>query len=231
MVVQVEVLQDCMQAAVQHLASQRLAVEQDCRAARAALQEATSRLQLELGSAGNIWLEEGRSSKAWVQSCQELLCNSCVPQPTPPGSSAQREHVQVSILTAGSSQTLQDACAAAPAELLTLACLTAPTSFLLPQVVAATRIHNRHLRAQFGKHWQPGAAFEYLFFTGQAGAHSATGSAATLCRRLLLYVSCILTANQLPCRRYHASSNPFAFTVLLVPQRTCCTSPSMASSR
>lgn len=42
--------------------------------------------------------------------------------------------------------------------------------FLLPQVVAATRIHNRHLRAQFGKHWQQGDAFEYLFFTDPAGA-------------------------------------------------------------
>lgn len=172
---QVEVLQDCRQAAAQHLASQRVAVEQDCRAARAALQEATSRLQLELGSAGNIWLEEGRSSDAWVQSCQELLCNSCVPQPTPGSSVTRSEHVQVSSLTAGSSQTMQDICAAAPAELLTRAWATAATLCLLPQVVAATRIHNRHLRAQFGKHWQPGAAFEYLFFTGPAGVHGAIG--------------------------------------------------------
>jgi hypothetical protein len=39
----------------------------------------------------------------------------------------------------------------------------------LLQVVAATRIHNRHLRTQFGRHWQPGGAVEYLFFDDPAG--------------------------------------------------------------
>ena len=37
-------------------------------------------------------------------------------------------------------------------------------------MVAATRIHNRHLRTQFGRHWQPGDTFEYLFFADPAGA-------------------------------------------------------------
>jgi hypothetical protein len=65
-----------MTAVTQQLMSQRQCVSQDCRAARAMLQAATSRLQLELGSAGNIWLEEGQAGDAWVQSCRELLRNN-----------------------------------------------------------------------------------------------------------------------------------------------------------
>lgn len=71
-------LESAMQAVTQHLSRQDAAVSQDCQAARAALQVATQRLQLELSSAGNIWLEEGRSGDAWMQSCQELLSSSCL---------------------------------------------------------------------------------------------------------------------------------------------------------
>lgn len=38
-----------------------------------------------------------------------------------------------------------------------------------PQVLAATRIHNRHLRAQFAKHMDADDAFEYLFYCNPAG--------------------------------------------------------------
>jgi hypothetical protein len=38
-----------------------------------------------------------------------------------------------------------------------------------PQVLAATRIHNRHLRTQFAKHMDADDAFEYLFFCNPAG--------------------------------------------------------------
>jgi hypothetical protein len=84
-----------MQAVEQRLAKEQLSVDQDCHAARAALQAATARLQLELGSAGNIWLEEGRPSDAWVQSCQELVhSSSCGPQ-VGQASSAPREELKV----------------------------------------------------------------------------------------------------------------------------------------
>lgn len=75
--VQMQTLQGCIQAVKQQLASQQLVVAADCRAARAALQTATSRLQLELSSAGNIWLEEGHPGEVWMQSCQELVQSSC----------------------------------------------------------------------------------------------------------------------------------------------------------
>lgn len=80
---QVQALQACMQAVAQHLAGQRLAVDQDCRAATAALQATTARLQLELSSAGNIWLEESRPSDAWLQSCQELVRSFAPPSNVP----------------------------------------------------------------------------------------------------------------------------------------------------
>jgi hypothetical protein len=96
--VQQQVLQDCMKAVTQQLVSQRQCVSQNCRAARAMLQAATLRLQLELGSAGNIWLEEGQAGDAWVQSCHELLrSNSSSPKAgTQGGKQQQAGHVQVS---------------------------------------------------------------------------------------------------------------------------------------
>lgn len=92
---QVQALQACMQAVEQHLASQQLSVDQDCHAARAALQAVTARLQLELGSAGNIWLEEGRPTDAWVQSCQELVCSSRLGPQVGQASSAPRDQWKV----------------------------------------------------------------------------------------------------------------------------------------
>jgi hypothetical protein len=75
-----QALQHCMHAVLQHLASEQLQLFQGCQAARTALQTAQSRLQLELSSAGNIWLEEGGPGEAWVQSCQELVRgSSCGP--------------------------------------------------------------------------------------------------------------------------------------------------------
>jgi hypothetical protein len=41
------------------------------------------------------------------------------------------------------------------------------------QVLAATRIHNRHLCAQFAKRAQPADEFEYLFFCDSTGVLSA----------------------------------------------------------
>lgn len=63
-----------------HLAKQQAALQQDCTAARAALQSATWRLQLELSSAGNVWLEEGGPGDSWVEVCHQLL-NTCCLQP------------------------------------------------------------------------------------------------------------------------------------------------------
>ncbi|KAF8068426.1 LRRC9 [Scenedesmus sp. PABB004] len=49
------------------------ALEADARAARAALEGAEARLQLELDSGGNVRLEEAAPGDAWLASCQELL--------------------------------------------------------------------------------------------------------------------------------------------------------------
>lgn len=67
-----------MGAVEQQLAAEHSKVMQDCHTAKAALQMATSRLQLELISAGNIWLEEGRTGDTWMQSCQDLVQSSCM---------------------------------------------------------------------------------------------------------------------------------------------------------
>lgn len=96
-----QTLQGCLQAVKQQLASQQLRVTEDCRAARAALQTATSRLQLELDSAGNIWLEEGRPGEAWMQSCQELVRSSCRAGALPASRGLQGVGVQVSPAAGG----------------------------------------------------------------------------------------------------------------------------------
>jgi hypothetical protein len=90
-----QTLQGCIQAVKQQLASQQLVVKADCRSARAALQTATSRLQLELSSAGNIWLEEGCPGDVWMQSCQELVRSSCRAGTSPARRSLQGDGVQV----------------------------------------------------------------------------------------------------------------------------------------
>jgi hypothetical protein len=75
------------------------------RQAAAGLQEAVARLQLELGSAGNIWLEEAQPGTPWLAGCQQLL----------------RDRAAADAPAAG------------------------------VRVLAAVRIHNRHLRAQFSQ--------------------------------------------------------------------------------
>jgi len=80
MLVQVDALQEAMQAVLQHIAMQQAAVCADCNRAKAGLQAAMSRLQLELGSGGNIWLEEICPGDALQQWCQDLLWNNSLHQ-------------------------------------------------------------------------------------------------------------------------------------------------------
>lgn len=50
------------------------------------------------------------------------------------------------------------------------------------QVLAATRIHNRHLRVQFAKQARPAEDFEYLFFCDPTGVFvTAAGRPYTDC--------------------------------------------------
>lgn len=97
MQLQLHKLQECMSAVLQHVHSQQAAVTRDCRSARAGLQTATSRLQLELASAGNIWLEEGCPGDAWMESCRALLQGNCM------GShgttAAQQQGAQIQVMT------------------------------------------------------------------------------------------------------------------------------------